>query len=75
MIIYIHSKLAKHSKIMKRLEEEFGGITQDKPDFEVSSTDECLVNVVGGNEYDSASYYQSVIRFLETHFPKTLKSV
>lgn len=59
---------------MKRLEEEFGGITQDKPDFEVSSTDELAVEIKGGDEYDAAINLHGVIEFLERKFPKTLRT-
>jgi hypothetical protein len=75
MKIALHSKIYNSKKILARLEEEFGGITQDKPDFILSGKDDVDVfEIVEGtysDEYEATKYMHSINDFLKSRFPKT----
>lgn len=73
MKIQLHSKLFNNQKILSAIENEFGGITTDKPTF-VESDDNLAAVCSDEGSHETAGYVNSIQRFLEENFYNELKS-
>jgi hypothetical protein len=69
MKIALHPKLYNNAKILSALESEFGGITQDTPDFIENDFDINTIEIRDcDNEIESQKYFVAVYEFLDENF-------
>lgn len=74
MNIYLHKKLFENKSILNELEQNFGGIEADKPDFLLSEDLDAAAVYCEDSDYDAYNTVHKVISFLEENFYLELKS-